>query len=407
MMRTRPVFEALIVIFILGACAPSSLVSVTKTVPVQTLSVTNTSTSTPIPMPTATKLAVNWGSSKKCVTEYPERSYFQGIAALRSLSSTMIGLELSLLNLKDGTATVIDTSNQSVWDVDVSPDRQTLAYSWFNNTKGKYELALIDSAGSLQEIAWSSEQGFVFQDWLNDHQLIISQGTNYLVVDPYQDSHISFSSSDFPEFNLYDPTSFLSFDPSLSKAIYNGGSTINIFDLASKIIKIRLEDDYNRIPVFRWRPSGEQAAVVATLMPEQDLHGLPDEIFIVEKDGQVRQLTHLYDTFRLALTIHSLSWSPDGNKIAFWLDDKETNTTLMVADYESGSAVNYCITNIWGAAFPIPISAPIWSPDGKYLLVENQYAKGKNRVLVVDLSSNIAFPIAENMSPVGWMIENP
>ena len=115
------------------------------------------------------------------------------------------------------------------------------------------------------------------------------------------------------------------------------------------------------------------------------------------------QLTHLFNTFGLALTIDSLSWSPDGDKIAFWLHDRKANSTLMVTDHAIGNTVNYCILNVAAASCPISFSAPFWSPDGKYLMIENRYATGKNKVLVVDPSNNSSFPIAENASPVGWM----
>jgi hypothetical protein len=67
--------------------------------------------------------------------------------------------------------------------------------------------------------------------------------------------------------------------------------------------------------------------------------------------------------------------------------------------------VNYCISNILDTSFTIGVSKPIWSPDGKYLMVENRYATDKNKVLIIDFSTNSAFPIAENASPVGWMEE--
>ena len=61
--------------------------------------------------------------------------------------------------------------------------------------------------------------------------------------------------------------------------------------------------------------------------------------------------------------------------------------------------------------FPIYLPAPIWSPDGNKLLVENRYAPDKNnstqnksKLLVVDLQGKIAFPLAENENPVGWMV---
>jgi Tol biopolymer transport system component len=408
MMRTRSILELLLVIFVLGACTPARPLSATETV--QTLPVNNTSL--PTPLLTTTSLAANWESAKNCVTEYPkqpEESQLEGVAVLQSLSSTVIGRELSLLNLKDGTSRNIDTANQPVEDVAVSPDRHSLAYSWFNNTTEKWELVLIDSAGELQQVAWSSKSGFFFQDWLNDHQLVIRQDVKYLIVDPYQDSQVSISPSDFPEYNLYDLKAFLSFDPLLSRAIYKSSTEINVLDLNSKAVRAPLKDGYDRVLIVSWLSSGEKAAVIATLSPEQKLDNfsLPDEIFIVEKDGQVRQLTHLFDAFGLPLTIDSLSWSPDGSQIAFWLHDTEANPTLMVADYESGNTVDYCVTNVWRTAFPVRVSQPIWSPDGKYLMVENRYASDKNRVLVVDLSNKSAFPIAENASPDGWMVEKP
>ena len=405
-MKTKSILEVLFVIFILGACAPVTPSSATERVPVQTLSVSNTSQ--PTPVPTATNLAANWDSSKNCVTEYhqqPEENQLEGVAVLRSLSSTVIGMELSLLDLKDGTSRSIDTANQPVDTVAVSPDRHTLAYLWFNNTTAKWELVLIDSAGDLQKVAWSSKKGFFFQNWLNDHQFVIRQDSKYFVFDPYQDSQARISPSDFPEFNSDDLKSLLSFDPLLSKVIYKSSTEINVLDLDSNIVRTRLKDKYDRVLIVEWLYSGERAAIVATVSPEQklDSFGLPDEIFIVEKDGQVRQLTHLFDTFRLPLTIDNLSWSPNGSQIAFWLHDREGNTTLMVTDAETGNTVNHCIINIRGAFSSHPVSAPIWSPDGKYVMVENRYASDKNKVLVVDLFNNRAFPIAENAIPTGWM----
>jgi hypothetical protein len=409
-MKSKSIPEILVTIFILVACTPVTPFSATATIPVQTVSSTNTSI--PSLVPTVTSLAANWEASKNCVIEYaeqPKESQLEGVVVLLSLSSMVIGRELSLLDLKDGTLTNIDTANQPVDVVAVSPDRYTLAYMWFNNSAEKWELVFIDSVGDRQKVAWSSKQGFFFQDWLNNHQVLIRQESEYLVVDPYQPSQVSISPSDFPDFNSWDLKSFLSFDPSLSTAIYKSFADIKVFDRDSNTANTRLIDGYDRVLIVEWLFSGDRAGVVATVSPEPKLSsfGLPDEIFIVEKNGQVRQLTHLFDTFGLPLEIDSISWSPDGSKIAFWIDDTGTDTTLMVADYETGNTVNYCIANIFGSAFPSRVSAPIWSPDGKYLMVENRYATGKNKVLIVDLSNKYAFPIAENASPVGWMTVEP
>lgn len=407
-MKIKSISEIPITILVLAACAPATPFSATATVPVQIASVTDTSV--PTSVPTATSLVANWEAAKNCVIEYkeqPEESQLEGVAALLSLSSTVIARELSLLDLKDGTSTKIDTSNQSIDILEVSPDRHTLAYTWFNNSTEKWELVFIDSVGHRQRVAWSSEQGFFFQDWLNNHQLLIRQDSVYLVVDPYKESQVSIAPSDFPDFNSWDLKAFLSFDPSLSKVIYKSYAHIKILDLDSNTAITSLIDGIDRVLIVKWSFSGERAAVVATVSSEQksDGFGLPNEIFVVEKNGQVRQLTHLFDTFGLPLEIDSISWSPDGSKIAFWIDDTGMDTTLMVADYETGSIVNYCIGNIFESAFPSRVSAPIWSPDGKYMMIENRYESDKNKVLIVDISNHYAFPIAENASPVGWMAE--
>lgn len=407
-------FISLTLLITFSACTfrprPASSQSPNINPPVE---LTSTSTNVPVvsptPSSTATGLVTNWDKSKNCVTEYsqrPDGNQLEGVAVLRSLSSTTISLNLSLLDLKNGNLRDIDTANQSVWDLGVSPDGYTLAYSWFNNAASRRELVLVDNGGNLQEVAWSSDQEFGFQGWLNDHQLVVVQDSDYIIVDPYQDSQLRFSPSDFPDFNLYHSDFFVAFDPLLSRAIYRN-SKINILDLSTNTIIAHIKDGYDRTPTVSWQPSGERAAVVATLSLEQNSYVLPDEIFIVEKDGELRQLTHLHDRFGLVLTIDSLSWSPDGSKIAFWLHDEEANLTLMITDYKTGDTVNYCILNVPAASFPISVPAPIWSPDGKYLMVENRYATDKNKVLIVDIANSSAFTIAENASPVGWMIGDP
>jgi Tol biopolymer transport system component len=45
---------------------------------------------------------------------------------------------------------------------------------------------------------------------------------------------------------------------------------------------------------------------------------------------------------------------------------------------------------------------PVWSPDGRQLLVKS-YWDGDLAVLLVDLERRIAFKIADNFRPAGWI----
>ena len=352
----------------------------------------------------------NWEVAKSCVTTYtarPDGYELTGVAVLRSLSSTTLGLNLSLLDLENNTSKEIPTPNP-VDLADVSPDGKTLGYVWFNNATSKWELTLLDATGNHPEVAYSSKEFVGFYGFLNDHQVVIEEDNTYIIVDPYKDSQEKIFPFDFPDFDNYSPIHFfVSFNSVLTRAVYKNGDVI-LLDLTTNTVLARIKDSYyDRSPIIAWDSSGERIAVVATSISAENVSGFtqPDEIFIADQHGQSQQLTHLYENFGLISTIESLSWAPNGQNIAFWLNDKEGNLILMVADSITGKVVNYCILNVIADLFPMYLPAPIWSPDGGKLLVESRYAKDKSSLLIVDLDSNIAFPIAENQNPIGWMVK--
>ena len=48
--------------------------------------------------------------------------------------------------------------------------------------------------------------------------------------------------------------------------------------------------------------------------------------------------------------------------------------------------------------------APIWSPDGTQLIVQDLYETYHRHVLLVDLVQGFLTQIVEDMEPVGWMV---
>jgi hypothetical protein len=397
-------FACVAILLILAGCAPKSIpISAQPTIHAPTPIASGAAPA----IPTKTnQFSQNWEKSKSCVNIFPTipaNDQISGVVATRSLSTKVLGLSLSLLDLESGVSINFDTPHP-VDDADVSSDGKLLAYSRFNTAASKWELSLVDATGSLKKAAWSSEDVFRFDGWVNNHQLAILQGSKFMIVDTAQDSQLSFSPSDFPDFEPYVSYFSVSFDPSMTRAVYTSGK-ITFWDLGTKTIVTQIDDSFDRAPAVAWQSSGGRAAIVAPINTGRKTHNWSDEILIVERDGQSRQLTHLYEAFGLSQNIANLSWSPDASKIAFWLPDGTGNKTLMVADVLTGNVTNYCILNVTNDHFPIYLPAPIWSPDGSQLLVENRYASDKSKLLIVDPLANIAFPIAENANPVGWMIK--
>jgi Tol biopolymer transport system component len=49
---------------------------------------------------------------------------------------------------------------------------------------------------------------------------------------------------------------------------------------------------------------------------------------------------------------------------------------------------------------------PIWSPDGKYLVIEaNRQEDGNTQTVLIDLEGKFAVPILENALPIGWLAD--
>lgn len=327
------------------------------------------------------------------------------MVVVRSLSAKFQGLSPSLLNLKDGTITNIDLSNQSMWEAEVSPDNSTLAYTWFNYEASEWELVLTNSNNSNHKVIWTSKNSFGIYSWVNNQQIFLFNG-EYIIFDIYKNTENKVITSDFPEFDIseYMQHFFISVDPSISKVIYKS-EDVNILDLTTNTIIGKIRDSYDRGIITAWSPSGKQAAVVSA--NSEDIKNIAsDEIFIVDQNGRIKQLTNLLESYNSGKTIESLSWSPDEKKIAFWRHDGNGNLTLMIVDVNDGQVKSSCISSLTQHHFPIYLPAPIWLSDSIHLIIESRYEQGKSKLLIMNVSENIAFPIAENFNPVGWIKDN-
>ena len=202
--------------------APSESYSTPTIIPTSLIA-TKSSATTPVPTEALNSLE-NWDAAKNCITVFPTRPNgyeLTGVLALRFLSSTTLGLSLSLLNLENNTSTEIPTPNPVDFAY-VSPGRKTLGYLWFNNATSKWELTLLNSAGEQKKVAWSSKEAFGFDGMLDDQRVVINEGTTYIVVVSFLGSHENFSSLDFPDFDTNNMHNFfVSFDANLIEQYIN------------------------------------------------------------------------------------------------------------------------------------------------------------------------------------------
>ena len=117
-----------------------------------------------------------------------------------------------------------------------------------------------------------------------------------------------------------------------------------------------------------------------------------------------------------------MSWSPDGKSLAFWVTlepapyTPEPNTyyneRLAILNTETLGITVYCISgdnfgykgipSVQFTTFGIP--APVWSPDGKQVVVENRYDADASRLILLDIPTGKAVQFGADMEPTGWML---
>jgi hypothetical protein len=311
-----------------------------------------------------------------------------------------------------------------------SPDKSKLAFTEGKTTTIEFETIVLDQNGK-ETGRFTLPDDWTLFDWLNNEILLVRQlrlpGANIelIAIDP-DNGNRQFLPADFPD--LYSREAFLGwgaltiFDPTASYVLYpirpEGNEVISVlWDVHNNKEIVRIAG--GQWPIWaRWSPDGKQLLLVIDL--ESTPAGLEHhEIFLMNLQGELIQSTFFNDQFERDL-IASPVWSPNGRYVAFWLgiDLPFRSARLAVLDIETSVIALHCkefnpypfrfgslpsTPNVLGYAdVQVNSAPPIWSPDGKYLLIED-YRDFKSSTYLLDFSSRSIIKIAEGARPVGWL----
>jgi hypothetical protein len=342
------------------------------------------------------------------IDEYPGDGTYEGLLVLRGSDNPGI-----IFNLATGEVQQFpfdEESEASLGRALISHDNQKIVYgeSDFENNARLFTIKSFEPGGASNQYILDDLWWFV-ETWTVENKLLLGKECAYYqLLDPENGAREPFY-VDLPNqldprgqgwgASLYCPV----FSPDLSRVVYLGEpdmgayAIILLWDLESNQRLLRLTSGNNPWggkPV--WSRDGN--SFILTLD-----NRTPDELFLVTKNGEVTQLTHLGDIFTKQLIIQSYEYSHDNDQIAFWMgygwDKYVTEQRFAVYNLLTEETRIY---NLQGYDH----SSPVWSPEGDAVVIVS-YINDEEVVLLVDLSENVAYKIARDYLPVGWLVANP
>lgn len=344
----------------------------------------------------------------------------------------------SVLGLDTGLQTPLAEGEEYIAAIGVSPDRQWVVYGlepmhWQRLPDMIYlqnRIGVASADGSSRLEMELPPDTFRVSHWLDNERLFMSRGGGKttpftaILLNPFTGEEQELP-PDFPD--VYGPPwdgpapswengiGDITYDRSLARAVYarfdyeESRNGYVLWDMEQKRALAFLRSPY-LFQTPKWSPDGSRFILV-TYGTSRAVQPLRPAFFAVSRDGISNQLTR-WDPDHQGLNITNYSWSPDGSKVAFWYSRFDPfDERLAILDVETGAVSDTCIQGDFGGLgtqteeFSGISQTPIWSPDGRLILVENRYAEHKSQLILVDPLRGVSAKIGEDMMPIGWLTD--
>jgi hypothetical protein len=330
-----------------------------------------------------------------------------------------------ILNLPTGSKTFLGRTLEAT----VSGNGGLVAYWDLDKTS----VIVSDNGGNIIRVIQDSDEKLTPVHWIDDQRLLLSHRTGEmggeysvesLMIMDLKTGNLQEWLPEYPSLDTW-PSSvswnifsrFL-FNPELTYLVYQareeGSNWLILWDIEKKKEVTRVFGTHNDDTPW-WSPDGKQ--FVTWGFPQYEFSnnlyftvndGLPYvggvDLFSVDQSGEIKRLTY-FSTTKFAVE-SSTKWSPNGTAIAFMLQLAGGNENILdvvpelsVLTLDTNQVTNLCISGY----------DLMWSPDGKYIMLNQGQNEGKerNEVYIVDLDQKLAWKVAENAEGQGWMTEKP
>ncbi len=324
-------------------------------------------------------------------------------------------------------------AHDQIWDSAVSPNRKWLAYRDMNSSGDVSRLVIISADGQPHYTKSWDPSWYLIAAWLGDDHLLISRQRgsdlydSLVVLEPFTGKIKElvpnypgmFYPSFGPDWGGFSRSKTV-YDPTLSYVVYPGRTDegvdlLFLWNMKAQRVAGVLTGTVSVSVTPLWSPNGKLVIVTgppALTSSSSKTESAQKEFFSISLDGTVERLTDLADTYS-EVKFGPYAWSPDGRYIAFRLEAQPNSYPdlyptikpkepgrLAILDTVNREVTDYCLP-------ARSLEPPVWSPDGRQLVLEDYNKLNGSDVYFVDLAKDLAVRIVNQFIPTGWMTFQP
>lgn len=398
MMNAHKLIIILLIFFIMFGCSPATVTPDIQASPTEAIV---TATTLPIPSATVTASATPEPDFPEGCVNLTETSLNTDVlnGSLVVAGDALLNFSSYFLDPKSNQLLDIETRTQVSWDAPttnvsttkVSPNKKFIqAYLMGKN---------YDILGTVDEIIktydtqgqedwnrgrWLDNERMFFQYWS------VPNGDTIVIYNPFTGEQKDMR-LDLPNpYIVYESLGKVAWvkadiDPTLKRVLYNDkDERLVLWDLDTQTEIASLPSPTD-VTEGTWSPDGNEFAVRSP----SSIDALK-ELFIIDMDGTVK-MTRFNHIYPFANVSTRPSWSPDGRRIAFWLqisniantDPKTLRQWLAITDTTTLDTQIYCLSP---NKPPTSGGGIVWSPDSTRVIINTNVSSEEVKPVLVDLT---------------------
>lgn len=210
--------------------------------------------------------------------------------------------------------------------------------------------------------------------------------------------------------STYDVNRGVSFSPNLSLAAsIDRSDGIVVWDIKNQKEIVSLPGIIGPSQIISWSPNSSWLAFVGmdkNNALQLNLSSWIQNVYLLNRNAnEIKQITDYYSVFRAFYPEH-LTWSPDGNYLAFdaniSIAGEASRQTLFIYDLSSAQIKPFCWQ--YGGSLNTTTSELIWSPDSKLIAYANSSdvdPQQPSPLYVIDLENGSVKQIVESAKNIG------